>query len=194
MFSDINKFISKRISLTEKEYAFFNTILVKQTFKKKQIILQPGMICDFEAYVTKGLFRTYFINESGNEKDLFFAPEDWWIGDLVSFSQQKPSNLYIQALEDSEVLMVNYENKKVVFNEIPAFERLFRLMVQKAYETMMDRFISTISETSESRYLSFIQKYPSIPLRVPQHMIASYLGITPEFLSKIRSKLSKRNL
>ena len=113
---------------------------------------------------------------------------------MVSFSQQKPSNLYIQALEDSEVLMVNYENKKVVFNEIPAFERLFRLMVQKAYETMMDRFISTISETSESRYLSFIQKYPSIPLRVPQHMIASYLGITPEFLSKIRSKLSKRNL
>lgn len=192
MFSKINEFVSKRVSLTKSEYDYFNDKLQYKTFKKKEIILEPGMVCNFEGYVLKGLFRMYCINESGNETDLLFASEDWWIGDLISFSQRIPSKLYIQALEDSEVLLISYVNKELLFNKIPALERLFRLMVQKAFETMMNRLLATVSETAESRYLHFIKRYPSIPLRVPQHMIASYLGITPEFLSKTRAKLSKK--
>ena len=192
MFSNINEFVAKRVVLTKSEYDYFNSKLQHKTFKKKEIILEPGMVCNFEGYVLKGLFRMYCINESGNETDLLFASEDWWIGDLISFSQRIPSKLYIQALEDSVVLLISYENKELLFNKIPALERLFRLMVQKAFETMMNRLLATISETAESRYLQFIKRYPSIPLRVPQHMIASYLGITPEFLSKTRAKLSKK--
>jgi CRP/FNR family cyclic AMP-dependent transcriptional regulator len=192
MYSKINEFVSKRVALTKSEYDYFNDKLQYKTFKKKEIILEPGVVCNFEGYVLKGLFRMYCINESGNETDLLFASEDWWIGDLISFSQRIPSKLYIQALEDSEVLLISYENKELLFNKIPALERLFRLMVQKAFETMMNRLLATISETAESRYLQFIKRYPSIPLRVPQHMIASYLGITPEFLSKTRAKLSKK--
>ena len=134
----------------------------------------------------------YYIDENGSETDIFFASEDWWIGDLISFSQRSPSKLYIQALEDSEVLVINRENKERLFEKVPAFERLFRLMVQKAFESMMNRLLSTFSETAELRYLDFVKKYPSIPARVPQHLIASYLGITPEFLSKIRAKLVRK--
>ena len=192
MFTSFNKFVAKRVNLTEQEIVAFNDVLVYKSFKKKEIILQPGMVCNFEAYVKKGLFRTYYINKNGHEIDLLFSTEDWWIGDLTSFSQQVETKLFIQALEDSEVLVINFQSKEKLFKKVPALERLFRLMVQKALETMMTRFVDTVSETAESRYLNFIKKYPSIPLRVPQHMIASYLGITPEFLSKLRTRLSKK--
>lgn len=192
MYSSINDYVRKRIHISDDELSYFNELLNLQCYKKKEFLLQPGEICRFEGYIIKGCVRTYYIHEQGLDVDLSFAIEDWWIGDIASFSQQTPSQLYIQALEDTQVLTIHFESKENLFKKIPAFERLFRLMIQKTHETMMHRFIAHISEPAETRYLHFLKKYPKIPARVPQHLIAAYLGISPEFLSKIKARMLKK--
>lgn len=192
MFEQIDKNISKCISLTQKELDYFHSLLTHKKVKRKTILLQAGEVCTFEAYLIKGCVRVYYIDENGFEVNVLFAIEDWWISDLASFSQQKTSKLFIETIEDTELLMISYANKEKLYKKIPAFERLFRLMIQRTHETMMNRLISTIAKTAEQRYHEFVKAYPKIPQRVPQHLIAAYLGMSPEFLSKIRSKNSKK--
>jgi CRP/FNR family transcriptional regulator, cyclic AMP receptor protein len=192
MFTGINNYVSKCISLSKEELDYFNSLLKHKKVKKKICLLKAGDVCDFEAYIIKGCVRVYYVDENGFEVDLFFAIEDWWVSDLASFSQQKPSKLFIEAVEESELLIISYSSKEKLYKKIPSFERLFRLMIQRTHETMMNRLISNISQSAEVRYQEFIKKYPTIPQRVPQHLIAAYLGISPEFLSKIRAKLSKK--
>ena len=117
-----------------------------------------------------------------------FPVEDWWLGDLISFTEQTPSALYVEALEDSQLLMINKENKESLYEKIPAFERMFRVLILRNLAVLQHRLIATISHSAEERYLAFIERYPDIPQRIPQHHIASYLGVSPEFLSKIRKK------
>ena len=192
MYKEVNNYVSKCIHLSKEELAYFNSLLQYKKVKKKSFILRAGEKCDFEAYVIKGCIRVYYVNENGFEVDLLFATEDWWISDLASFSQQKPATLFIETIEESELLFINYSSKENLFKKTPQFERLFRIMVQRAYETIMDRLISNISKPAPVRYQEFTKKYPNIPQRVPQHLIAAYLGISPEFLSKIRTRLSKQ--
>jgi CRP-like cAMP-binding protein len=192
MFTEIDSFIKKHVSVSEKELEKFHSILKHKKVKRKTILLKAGEICNFEAYVLKGCIRVFFIDENGFEIDLYFAVEDWWISDLASFSQQKPSRLYIQALEDSELLSFTYLQKEKLFKDAPVFERLFRLMIQRTHETMMNRLISNLSKSAEERYVEFIRKYPKMPQRIPQHLIAAYIGVSPEFLSKIKAKLTKK--
>ena len=109
-----------------------------------------------------------------------------------SFTEQKPSNLFIEALEDTELLLIDYESKEQLYREIPQLERVFRLMLQRAYAVLENRFYATVAHSAEERYLDFIKRYPTIPQRVPQQQIASYLGITPESLSRIKSNLYKK--
>ena len=123
---------------------------------------------------------------------LQFAIEDWWISDIGSFSEQTPSNLFIEALEDTELLIIDYTNKEKIFQEIPGLERVFRLMIQRAYAVLESRFYSSIAKSAEERYVEFVKKYPAIVQRVPQTQIASFLGITPESLSRIKSKIVKK--
>ncbi|HSZ71433.1 MAG TPA: Crp/Fnr family transcriptional regulator [Cytophagaceae bacterium] len=192
MYKGIDDYVSKCIRLEPEEQEYFHSLLTHKKIKKKTLLLEAGQVCDFEAYIIKGCVRTYYVDENGFEVDLLFAIEDWWISDLASFSQQKPAQLYIETVEECELLLIDYASKEKLFKKVPAFERLFRLMVQRTHETMMNRLISNIAKSAEARYVEFVKKYPSIPQRVPQHLIAAYLGISPEFLSKIRTKNLKK--
>lgn len=191
MFTHIDANIAKYISLNESEKAYFHSLLVPRTFDRKKFLLRAGEVCDFEAYIVKGCVRVYFLDEKGGEVDVFFAVEDWWVSDLASFSLRKPADLYIQALEDCEVLFISYKKKEQLYAKVPKFERFFRILTQRSYNNTIKRLIGTMSKSAEERYDEFLQKYPDIPQRVPQHLIAAYLGISAEFLSKIRARRAR---
>ncbi|HLP64682.1 Crp/Fnr family transcriptional regulator [Flavobacterium sp.] len=192
MFESINKNVCKNNDFTEKEMEFFNEILQHKKVPKKTFLLQEGEICHFEAYILKGCIRKYYINEHGLEVVLAFATEDWWVSDIASFHENKPSQLYIETLEDCELLVLTTETKEQLLREVPKFERIFRLLVQRNLSAMQNRLIDTIAKTAQEKYLEFLKLYPTLSQRVAQHHIASYLGITAEFLSKVRTKLAKQ--
>lgn len=191
-YEAIDRFVAKYIQLTAEELAFFHSLLKHKKLRKKTFLLQEGDICDFEAFVLKGCIRSYYIDKDGVETILLFAVEDWWVSDLASFSEQKPSNLFIETLEDCELLSIDFKNKSRLFEKIPAFERMFRIMVQRALGILQQRFYASVSQTAEERYIQFMEKYPLVAQRVPQHQIARYIGVSPEFLSKVRSTMHKK--
>lgn len=168
----------------------FDDLLQLQTVKKKTILLREGEICNFEAYILKGCIRTFCMDKNGAEVTLQFAIEDWWVSDIASFHDRMPSKLYIETLENCELLILNHEAKEELLAKIPLFERVFRLMVQRNLSVTQNRLINTIAKPAKERYLEFLERYPSIAQRVSQHYIASYLGISAEFLSKIRAKIA----
>ena len=192
MFESINTNVCKNNEFTSAEVEYFNTILQHKKVPKKTLLLQEGEICTFEAYILKGCLRKYYINENGFEVIVQFAVEDWWISDIASFHEKKPSKLFIETLEDCELLILTTETKEKLLHKVPKFERIFRLLIQRNLSTMQNRLIDTIAKTAQEKYLEFIKLYPSISQRVAQHYIASYLGISAEFLSKIRTKLAKQ--
>jgi CRP-like cAMP-binding protein len=192
MFDEINNYATRCATFTNEELSIFDELLEEKFVPKKTFLLQEGEICNFEAYVVKGCVRTYYIDENGFEVILQFAIEDWWFSDIASFYEQKPSKLFIETLEDSRLLTFNPETKEELLTRVPKFERVFRLMLQRNLAATQNRLINTISKTAQEKYLDFIERYPTIPQRVPQHYIAAYLGISPEFLSKVRTKLSKQ--
>lgn len=192
MFQNINQYVARSVSLTPEETALFNSILEYRKVPKKTRMLQAGDICNFEAYVNKGCIREYIIDENGAEVTLQFAIEDWWVSDLASFQDRTPCDMYIETLEDCELLILTRDSKERLLASVPKLERVFRLMLQRHLTVMQKRLYKTISRTAMEKYLEFVQRYPTIPQRVPQHYIASYLGISPEFLSKLRTKNSKK--
>lgn len=182
--------VTRFINLKPKEEQFFTDLLTLQTFPKKTVLLREGEICQFEGYIQKGCVRVYYLDDNGFEVTILFAIEDWWISDIASFQDQKPSNLYIETLEDSEIYMLNPTTKEKLLTEIPKFERVFRMLVQRNLSTLQNRLVNTISKSASDRYLEFIKVYPSIPQRVAQYYIASYLGVSKEFVSTIRKRLA----
>ena len=184
--------ISKHISLSDKELVDFCGLFQHKTIRKKSFLLREGEICKFEGFVTKGLFRVFHIDNSGFEQVLYFAIENWWITDMDSFTNEKSSNLYIEALEDSEVLLISKKDKEFAYNNIPKIEKLFRVMTQKTHIALQRRMIDNLSKTADQRYVDFIEKYPQLLQQLTNLQIAAYLGISHEFLSKIRKKLSNK--
>lgn len=193
MFQNINAYVLKSVNLSAGELEYFNSMLQYKVIPKKTMLLQAGNICNFEAYVIKGCIREYYIDSHGAELTLQFAVEDWWVSDITSFEDQKVSSMYIEALEDCELLMLSRESKEQLLAEIPKLERMFRLMIQRHLSVVQSRLFKTVTNTGMEKYLEFIKRYPTIPQRVPQHYIASYLGMSPEFLSKLRTRLLKNN-
>lgn len=185
--------VKKLISLTEAEEQYFLSLLKPRMVRKRQFLLQAGDVCRYEYFVTAGCLRAYYNDDSGQEHNVQFAIEDWWIGDMKSFLTQTPAWLCIDALEDAEVLMLGRESMDALYEQVPAFERYFRIRVQRAFITEQQRISSSLSKTAEDRYIEFIQRYPKLEQRVPQVQVASYLGITPEFLSTIRGRMARRN-
>lgn len=181
--------LSKHIQLTDEEKEIFCSSLKKKTAKRHQFLGEAGEVSRYQNFVTKGCLRSYFIDGNGFEHNVQFAIEDWWIGDMASFLTKKPASLYIEALEVSEVLQLDNPAMEELYIKIPKLERFFRILLQYAFIAFEQRIISVISRTAEERYLEFINKYPQLEQRLPQIHIASYLGITPEFLSKIRKKI-----
>ena len=182
--------IAKHISLSGKETDAFCNLFQPKSIKKKDFFLREGEVCKFEGFVTKGLFRVFHIDENGFEQVLYFAIEDWWITDIDSFINERPSYLFIEALEDSEVLVISKKDKEKAYSGIPKIEKLFRVMTQKTHVALQRRMIDNLSKTADQRYLDFIEKYPQIYSRLTNLQIAAYLGISHEFLSKIRKKLA----
>jgi CRP-like cAMP-binding protein len=193
MYAVIDRFVAKYISLSAEELEFFHSLLKYRKVKKKTFLLKEGEVCDFEAFIIKGCIRSYYLDKEGVETILLFAVEDWWVSDISSFSERKPSQLFIETLEDCEVLSIDYRGKTLLFEKVPVFERMFRLLVQRSLGVLQQRFYSSVSETAEERYVQFLEKYPLVAQRVAQHQIARYIGVSPEFLSKVRSAMFKKH-
>ena len=183
--------ISRHIHLDETERDFFISLLETKKLKRKEFLLKQGNICKTENFIVKGCLRTYTIDDSGVEHIVMFGIEDWWVGDLYSFLTQNPATYFIDALEDTEILQISKANLDKLCGRVPKFERFFRILMQNAYTREQLRIIENLSLTAEERYDRFLSKYPQIVKQVTQKQIASYLGITPEFLSAIRKKKSK---
>ncbi|MBV7531039.1 Crp/Fnr family transcriptional regulator [Chitinophaga sp. sic0106] len=192
MYEQIDQFVDKCIQLTAEEREYFHSLLKFRRVRKRTYLLQEGEVCDFEAFIVKGLVRTYFLSEDGTETILSFAVENWWVSDLYSFTEQKPTNMFIETLEDSELLLIDYKSKQRLFEQVPQFDTMFRLLVQRSLFALQRRFHSLVSQTAEQRYVAFTEKYPEIVQRVPQNQIARYLGVSPEFLSKVRGAMHKK--
>ncbi|MET3536194.1 Crp/Fnr family transcriptional regulator [Chryseobacterium limigenitum] len=192
MFENIIKNVTRFINLSQDEEKFFTDLLTCETFPKKTVLLREGEVCQFEGYIQKGCVRVYYLDDNGFEVTILFAIEDWWTSDIASFQEQKPSKLYIETLEDSEIYMLNPTTKEKLLKEYPKFERVFRMLVQRNLSTLQNRLVNTISKSASDRYLEFVKVYPTIPQRVPQYYIASYLGVSKEFVSTIRKRLASK--
>ena len=189
----ILKNIGKHIQLNLDEQEFFLALLQTKTIKRKQLYLYRGEICNYSTFVVNGCLRAYTIDDNGIEHVLSFAPADWWIADMYSFISQQPAYLNIDALEDSVVLRLSKENQEKLYNEIPKFERYFRILVEKSLVAHQQRLLNNMTLTAEERYQEFCRLYPSLVDRLPQKQIAAYLGVSPEFFSRMRSKLLRRS-
>jgi CRP-like cAMP-binding protein len=184
--------ISTHISLSEKEVDDFCGLFRYIEIKKKNFLLSEGEVCKFEGFVTKGLFRVYHVDTNGFEQVLYFATENWWITDIDSFTNEKLSQLFIEAIEDSEVLLISKENKEFAYEHLPKIEKLFRVMTQKTHIALQRRMIDNLSKNADQRYIDFIDKYPQLSQRLTNLQIAAYLGVSHEFLSKIRKKIATK--
>jgi CRP-like cAMP-binding protein len=184
--------IANHIALSENETEAFCNLFQPKSLKKKDFLLRAGEVCRFEGFVVKGLFRVYHVSQNGFDQILYFAIENWWITDIDSFTNSIPSQLYIEAIEDSEVLLISKKDKEFAYTHLPEIEKLFRVMTQKTHVALQRRMIDNLSKTADQRYLDFIEKYPQIFQRLSNLQIAAYLGISHEFLSKIRRKIAGR--
>ena len=183
--------ISRYIQLTTGEQSVFLSKVKFRKYLKGQFVVQNGDICRHESFVLSGCLKTFYIDNDGHEHIVMFAIEDWWTADLGSFISQTPADLNVQCLEDSELIQISYNDLQQLYIEIPKLERFFRIIIQNAFVAAQKRIINNLSLPAVERYVQFRKQYPKIEQRVPQYMIASYLGITKEFLSKIRAQLAK---
>ncbi|MDW9378921.1 Crp/Fnr family transcriptional regulator [Chryseobacterium sp. JV558] len=184
----ILKNISRHISLTSQEKSYFLSLLKEKKVAKKELILQQQQACKEINFVQTGILRAFHMDTTGKESTIMFAISDWWITDMYCFINQKPAMLNIEALEESSILQLQKDHLDELYLQIPKFERFFRIMMQNAYIREQLRTIENLSLPAEERYYNFLQKYPEAVKRIKQKQIASYLGITPEFLSLIKSK------
>ncbi|MDR7369924.1 Crp/Fnr family transcriptional regulator [Flavobacterium aquidurense] len=192
MFTQINSSISRYVNFTPEELEIFNGLLSHKQIAKKTIMLHEGEKCNFEAFVVKGCVRKYYIDKNGFEVILQFAVENSWISD-ISFSiyEDCVSHVFIETLENCDFLLFSPETKEKLFEQAPRFERAFRILMQRNLAVTQNRLFHSITLTAEQKYDEFLALYPTIPQRVAQHYIASYLGISAEFLSKIRTRKLK---
>ena len=182
--------IKRYVALTLADEQQFTAIVRKTRLKKRQFLVQPGFVCQSQSYVLKGALRSYFVNAEGQEHTIQFAIEDWFISDFSSYITQSPASLFVEALEDSVILQIDYENVEELCANNAKFQYFFRVVAQKSFAFSQRRVLSNLGLSAEERYLEFAGMYPQIVQRVPQYALASYLGMTPEFLSKIRKRLS----
>lgn len=188
----ILKNVARFVDLNDDEKELFTSLLKRGSAKRKEFVMQPGEITKYEYFVIKGCLKVYSLDRNGVEHVSMFAIEDYWTGDMASYMLQQPSTYFIKALEDAEFLMITKVNFERLLKEVPKFERFYRNLYQNSLVSYIKRTNEGISLTAEERYEIFLNKYPHIANRITQKDLAAYLGITPEFLSMIRSKISKR--
>lgn len=183
------KNISRHINLTQEEMLTFERFWTEKTLAKGDYLLREGDTCRYDSYIISGAIKAYYINsENGNEEILFFAIDDWWASDLDSFSKQKPSIYNIQAIAKTTVLQISSSSFQHLLKELPCLERYFRIILESYLGALQKRIIYNNVYDAESRYYDFLETYPNIASKVPQYLIASYLGVSAEFISRIRKK------
>lgn len=183
--------VSRFIDLTELEKQRYISLLTEVNVKKKDFLMQAGEITKYEYFITKGCLKVYTLDEEGTPHISMFAVEDYWTGDMASFMTKEPSHYFIKATEDSELLGISRANYELLFQEIPKFERFYRILYQNSLISYIKRSNQGISLTAEERYIEFKRKYLNIVNRITQKDLAAYIGITPEFMSKIISKVNR---
>jgi CRP-like cAMP-binding protein len=184
--------IAKHVSLRPEEELLFLSKTETKNYKAKTILLNAGEICKHSYFVNSGLLRSFTINDHIVEHVLSFACEGWWISDMYSLLSQKQGNLFIEVLEDAEVVILSKENQEKLYLEIPKLERFFRILTENSLVANQERLINNLSLSAEERYEKFFKKYPTLVLKIPQKQIACYIGVTPEFFSKMKSRLLKK--
>ena len=192
MFEKLFENIRKKIVITEREEEICRSLFIPKKLRKRQYLLQQGDVTKYTAFVEKGLLRSYVIDDKGAELIMQFAPEGWWINDMYSAITGEPAEQNIDAIEDSELLLLTNQGYEQLMQEAPVFERFFRLQLQNSFVALQRRLKGNIILTAEEKYKNFIHSYPNIAQRVPQDNIASFLGITPESLSRIRKQMAER--
>ena len=190
MFEQLFHSINQKISLPAQELERIKPFFIPKKLRKRQYLLQEGDVCKYTTFVEKGALRSYSLHEKGNEHVIQFALEGWWVGDMYSFLTGEPSMYNIDALEEAELLLLTPAANEAMLAAVPAMEKYFRLLLQNNMIAMQRRLVASLSLSAEEKYTRLVNSYPDIIQRVPQHMIASYLGITPETLSRIRKQMS----
>lgn len=185
--------IERIIKLSDEEKEVFKTLTETDFIKKKELLLKEGEVCKFEFFVLRGCLRSFYFDKNLIEHTTMFAIEDWWTGNLNSFLKSTPSKFSIEAQEDTTLLKIHRGKIEALYSQIPKFERYFRILLQNRLLVTQDRVSNHLSSTAPERYNQFIAKYPDIEQRVAQKHIASYLGITPTYLSRLRRKTMKRD-
>jgi len=189
LISNIERFIT----LTDEERQYFISLLRLTTVRKKQYIAQPEFVCRYRSYVFRGSLRSYFVDADGQEHTIALVIEDWWVSDFYSYLYQTPATLFVEALEESTLVQLEYHAEEHLLERYPIFEKYFRILSSRALANLQRRMLSNLSMTAQERYDDFLAKYPAIAARVPQYALASFLGMTTEFLSKIRSDKRKKS-
>lgn len=187
------EYLNKIIPLTEVEQNLVASYFKSRQYRKRQYVLQERDVCNQFNFVVQGCLRMYKLDELGNTHIVQFATEKDWMIDLGSFHQREPAELAIDALENTLVLQISYEHLIALYMEAPKFDRIFRVLIEDSYVSLQRRLLQKISSTAEERYLSFIAFYPHLSNRIPQTQIASFIGITPEFLSRLKAKMNRKS-
>lgn len=180
------------IPLKAKEKDELSRLVTERKIKRRQLILQENDVCKHYTFVISGCFKMYSVDNNGGEHNIQFASENDWIADISSFHSGKGSRLYIEAVESSVIFQIERSDLIYLFSNYQKFDRIFRVMIENKFIELQNRVLQNISSTAEERYLVFLEQYPVLANRLPNTQIASYLGITPEFLSKIRNTISKK--
>lgn len=180
----------KYLPLKAAEKALIIPKFTEQRIKRRELILQEGFVCRYYSFIVSGCFRMYGVDQNGNEHNIQFAAENDWIMDIGSFHTQKPSKLYIKALEPSTILQIEQQDLYFLYRNITKLDRIFKVIIENKYVELQNHVLQNISSTAQQRYVNFLEQYPLLANRLPNAQIASYLGITPEFLSKVRKDLS----
>ena len=189
--SPLIEYFNTYLSLAEEETAELEQRVKQKIVKRRQFILSSGDVCKHYSFIIEGCFKMYKVDENAKEHNLHFAVENQWITDIGSFHSEQPSQLYIEAIEPSRILQISKQDLIYFYEHSIKFNRIFRVIVENEFVLLQNRLFQTISTSAEQRYLEFIELYPNLFSRISNVQVASYLGITPEFLSNIRKKLSQ---
>ena len=184
--------ILKHVALSQQEQELFLSKTETLHYKAKTILLNAGEVCKNSYFVNSGVLRSFNINDNIVEHVMSFACQGWWISDMYSLISQKPGNLFIEVIEDAEVVLLSKENQEQLYHDIPKLERFFRILTENALVANQQRIMDNLSLSAEERFEKFSKKYPSLIQEVPQKQIASFIGVTPEFFSKMKSKMLRK--
>lgn len=191
-FAVLRAYLDARASFTDDEFAWLRTCFVSKALGAGDLLQRAGDVASHAAFVTRGCLRSYVIDARGKEHVVQFAPETWWLADGRSLISGAPSQYFVDAIEDSEVLLITAAAHQEAVARVPGFAEAHRLGLQRHNAAKDQRITTSLTASAEDRYLEFLDTYPSIAQRVPQFMLASYLGVTPETLSRIRKHRSRR--